>query len=129
MKVLGGCHCGQVAFAIEIGSRIQVQQCNCSICRMLGFLHLIVPANRFELLTGSENLLLYRFNTGIAQHLFCGTCGVKSFYVPRSNPDGFSINLRCVALPETVQVHKQQFDGENWEHHAASLQHLSEPEG
>lgn len=105
------------------------QTCNCSICRLTGFVHLIVPASRFRLLSGEDALVTYRFNTGIARHLFCRICGVKSFYVPRSNPDGVSLNLRCLMLPDTVSVTVQKFDGRNWEAHAGALQHLSASEG
>jgi len=94
---------------------------------MLGFIHLIVPANRFRLLRGREHLSEYRFNTATARHLFCTHCGVKSFYVPRSNPDGFSVNLRCLKLPPGVRVTEENFDGRNWELHAGELSHLSRP--
>ena len=125
MIVSGGCHCGRVSFTVDIGDRVVVQRCNCSMCDMLGFLHLIVPAERFALLEGSDCLVTYRFNSGVAQHLFCSVCGVKPFYVPRSNPDGFSINLRCLELPETIAVHEEAFDGQHWEISAASLRHLT----
>ena len=92
----GGCHCGAVAFEVDAPARLDVQQCNCSVCSMTGFLHLIVPASRFRLLRGAEMLETYTFNTGTARHLFCRRCGIKSFYVPRSNPDGFSVNVRCL---------------------------------
>jgi hypothetical protein len=92
----GGCHCGAVRFEVRAPAQVTVSECNCSICRMSGYLHLIVPASRFQLLRGAEALRLYQFNTGTARHLFCGHCGVKSFYVPRSNPDGYSINVRCL---------------------------------
>jgi hypothetical protein len=92
----GGCHCGAVRFEVQAPAQVTVSECNCSICRMSGYLHLIVPAGRFRLLRGGDELRLYQFNTGTARHLFCGRCGVKSFYVPRSNPDGYSINVRCL---------------------------------
>ena len=92
----GGCHCGAVRFEVQAPAHVTVSECNCSICRMSGYLHLIVPASRFRLLQGTAALRLYQFNTGTARHLFCGQCGVKSFYVPRSNPDGYSINVRCL---------------------------------
>ncbi len=92
----GGCHCGKVRFEVETAARPQLQECTCSICRMTGFVHLIVPASRFRLLHGAEALIEYRFNTGVARHLFCGHCGVKSFYVPRSHPHGYSVNARCL---------------------------------
>lgn len=123
----GGCHCGRVAFEVMIDERIVVQHCNCSMCSMIGFIHLIVPAAQFRLIRGQEFLREYRFNTGVARHLFCMHCGVKSFYVPRSNPDGYSVNLRCLNLPSEVQVIEEDFDGQNWEQHADELRHLSKP--
>lgn len=92
----GGCHCCRVRFEVDAATKPQVQECNCSICRMIGFLHLIVPAARFRLLQGEQDLTEYRFNTGTARHLFCAHCGVKSFYVPRSHPHGYSVNARCL---------------------------------
>lgn len=121
----GGCHCGAVAWEAETDDDVIVDACNCSICAMTGFLHLIVPASRFRLLTEAEALSAYTFNTGVAKHLFCKTCGVKSFYVPRSNPDGFSLNLNCMDRAQFRSVDVRVFDGQNWEANAASLAHLS----
>ena len=92
----GGCHCGAVRFEVEAPAAIEVHECNCSICEKLGYLHLIVPRSAFTLLQGDDALSTYRFNTGVAEHLFCRHCGVKSFYVPRSHPDGYSVNARCL---------------------------------
>lgn len=124
----GGCHCGAVAFEVDAPTRLDVQQCNCSVCSMTGFLHLIVPASRFRLLRGAEALETYTFNTGTARHLFCRRCGIKSFYVPRSNPDGFSVNVRCLDRATIEDVVVTEFDGRNWERSAASLAHLSRDE-
>ncbi len=121
----GGCHCGAVRFEVEAPTRIEVHECNCSICSMTGFLHLIVPAARFRLLAGDDVLTEYRFNTGTARHLFCRRCGVKSFYVPRSNPDGYSVNLRCVEPGTFEDIEVSPFDGRHWEASAAALRHLS----
>ncbi|HWZ63711.1 MAG TPA: GFA family protein [Steroidobacteraceae bacterium] len=99
----GGCHCKAVAFEVDAPARLTVSDCNCSICRMSGYLHLIVPGARFRLLAGAEALTEYRFHTGTARHLFCRHCGVKSYYVPRSNPDGYSVNARCLA-PATIEA-------------------------
>jgi hypothetical protein len=121
----GGCHCGAVAFEVEAPARLRVQDCNCSICAMTGFRHLIVPASRFHLLRGNDDLAEYRFNTGTARHLFCRHCGIKSFYVPRSNPDGFSVNVRCLDPATISEVVVEPFDGRHWEQSAASLRHLS----
>jgi hypothetical protein len=125
INVTGSCHCGSVQFIVNVPVKIVVQKCNCSICSACGFVHYIVPASRFKLLKGSEVITEYRFNTGQAKHLFCNLCGVKSFYVPRSNPDGYSINVRCVAWPDSVEIVEEPFDGRNWEGNASALKDLS----
>lgn len=124
MRYQGRCHCGAVRFEVEAPEDVEVEDCNCSICRMTGFLHLIVPAARFRLLAGDEELTTYRFNTGVAAHRFCRICGIKSFYVPRSNPDGVDVNLRCLT-PEPRSVTIVAFDGRNWEASAPALAHKS----
>lgn len=110
----GGCHCGHVRYEIDIPDEITVHRCNCSICTKSGYLHLIVPADRFTLLLGEASLTDYRFHTGVARHLFCKHCGIKSFYAPRSHPDSYSVNLNCVDLPGEVAVTIADFDGQNW---------------
>jgi hypothetical protein len=121
----GGCHCGAIAFEVQAPAQFRVSECNCSICRMSGFLHLIVPRSRFQLLRGEADLSDYRFNTGTARHLFCRQCGVKSFYVPRSNPDGYSVNVRCLE-PATIQsVTIEPFDDSDRESAEARIRHLS----
>ena len=82
--------------ASVVGPERQVTECNCSMCARTGYLHLIVPKERFKLVSGAEALTTYQFNTGTARHLFCSVCGVKSLYVPRSHPDGYSVNARCL---------------------------------
>lgn len=122
----GGCHCGRVRFEVDAPAVLEVHLCNCSICSMTAYLHLIVPASRFRLLQGEEDLATYTFNTGVAKHHFCTHCGIKSFYIPRSNPDGVSVNARCLE-PETVaEIRVTDFDGINWEERAAKLRHLSQ---
>ena len=121
----GGCHCGAVRFEVKAPARITVQRCNCSVCTKTAFLHLIVPGSAFRLLSGADRLGTYTFNTGVAKHLFCTTCGVKSYYVPRSNPDGFSVNLRCLDPGTVERVLLEDFDGRDWERHGAALAHLS----
>jgi len=124
-KHFGGCHCGQVKFEVEAPAAIEALECNCSICAKSGFLHLIVTKNKFRLIQGSEFLSTYTFNSGIAKHLFCKICGIKSFYVPRSNPDGYSVNVRCVESETIGKIVVTPFDGKNWEQSAAELAHLS----
>ena len=106
-------------------AEIDASECNCSICSKSGYLHLVVPKSKFKLLQGGEYLSTYRFNTGVAKHLFCSICGIKSFYVPRSNPDGYSVNVRCLDPSTISKVNVTLFDGQNWEQHASSLAHLS----
>ena len=122
----GGCHCGRVRFEVDAPAEIDVDECNCSICSRVSYLHLIVPKSRFRLLRGEESLTSYRFNTGVAQHLFCSTCGVKSFYVPRSHPDGYSVNARCLDQSSIQRCTVRQFDGVNWEEHVVELGQLQE---
>ena len=122
----GGCHCGKVVFEFDAPPVLEATRCNCSICRMTGFLHYFVTRENFTLLTDDDAISTYTFNTGVAKHLFCRYCGVKSFYVPRSHPEGYSINLNCVA-PETIEsIATSDFDGRNWEQNADNLSPLSD---
>jgi len=124
MIYTGGCHCGAVRFEVEAAEKLICQDCNCSICSKSGYLHLIVPRSKFRLLQGHASLATYTFDTGEAKHLFCKSCGIKSFYIPRSNPDGVDINLRCLdQQPDEVTI--VPFDGKNWEQHAHELSDLS----
>ncbi len=111
----GGCHCGAVTFEVKAPADLDVLSCTCSICAAVGFHHLIVEGDDFEILTGEDNLTDYRFNTGTARHLFCKTCGVKPFYVPRSHPDGWSVNANCVDRATVRSINVSEFDGANWE--------------
>ena len=111
----GGCHCGRVRFEVQAPAELEVLDCNCSICSKTGFLHLIVPATRFRLLSDAAVLTSYQFNTGLARHLFCSVCGIKSFYVPRSHPDGFSVNARCLDAGTATGMRVIACDGRDWE--------------
>ena len=115
IKHIGGCHCGRVRFEVTAPADITVAECNCSICSRVGYLHLVVPGDRFKLVSGREALTTYTFNTGTAKHLFCSVCGVKSFYVPRSHPDGYSVNARCLDPGTVENMIVKSFDGKNWE--------------
>jgi hypothetical protein len=117
----GGCHCGRVRFEVDAPARIEVADCNCSMCAKSGYLHLIVPAARFRLIQGRDALTTYTFNTGVAQHHFCKHCGIKSFYVPRSHPDGISVNARCIDSGSIESMSVRPFDGLQWEAARASL--------
>ena len=110
----GGCHCGRVRFRVT-AELTAVSDCNCSMCTKKGILHLIVPPERFELLSGREDLTTYTFNTGVAQHHFCRHCGIHSFYVPRSDPDKIDVNARCLDGVDPRTLAAEPFDGRHWE--------------
>jgi hypothetical protein len=122
----GGCHCGAVRWEVDLPDAFEVEDCNCSMCAMSGNIHIIVPSSRFRLTQGNDNLVEYTFNTGAAKHLFCRTCGVKSFYIPRSNPDGVAVTWRCIDDWQDLKVTVNKFDGQNWEQHAHKLAHKSQ---
>jgi hypothetical protein len=121
----GGCHCRRVRFEVDAPARIDVLHCNCSICRMSGFLHLIVPTARFRLIDGEDVLTEYRFNTGAAKHLFCRHCGIKSYYVPRSHPDGYSVNARCLDAGTVEGMSMTAFDDNDRDAATAAITHFS----
>ena len=120
MELEGGCHCGAVRFRVRI-ERLEAVDCNCSICAMKGFLHCIVDRDAFELLQGADALTDYRFGTGIAQHRFCRICGIHSFYVPRSHPDGIDVNVRCLDGDARSRFAVSPFDGQHWEESLSTL--------
>ncbi len=122
----GGCHCGAVRFEVDAPSEIEVTRCNCSVCSMTGFLHLIVSNSDFRLTSGDDELETYTFGTGTAKHLFCRRCGVKSFYIPRSHPDGVSVNVNCLDEGSVQSAEVTDFDGQNWEQNIAKLSPLSD---
>ncbi|MGQ0660855.1 GFA family protein [Sphingosinicella sp.] len=121
MKIEGGCHCKRVRFAVDVAEAVEVLDCNCSMCAMTGFRHLIVPHEDFTLLSGAGDLTSYRFGTDAAEHLFCRHCGVKSFYQPRSHREAWSVNLNALDDPGALAITARAFDGRNWEHAAAKL--------
>jgi len=122
----GGCHCGRVRFEVHAPENLVATRCNCSICEKSGYLHLIVSGTDFRLLQGDDDLTTYTFNTGAAKHRFCRHCGIKSFYVPRSHPNGISVNVNCLD-PETIEsLEVSAFDGRNWEQNISKLSPLSD---
>jgi hypothetical protein len=122
----GGCHCGAVRFEVQTPDEIELVDCNCSICTKTGYLHLIVPKARFKLVKGKTKLTTYTFNTGAAKHMFCSVCGIKSFYIPRSHPDGYSVNFRCLDKSDYSWISTTEFDGREWESNANALAPLED---
>lgn len=120
IEVHGGCHCKAVRFTARLpDGPVPALDCNCSICSMTGFIHIIVPHGDFTLVCGADVMTRYRFGSGAAEHLFCSVCGVKSFYQPRSHPEAWSVNARC--LDEPVELAVEHFDGRDWEKARAAL--------
>ncbi len=117
----GGCHCGAVRFEVKAPADLKVDRCSCSICSQTGFVHLIASDEDFTITSGADNLTEYRFNTGTAKHLFCKTCGVKAFYVPRSHPNGWSVNANCLDKETVASMTITEFDGANWEQNIDSF--------
>ncbi|MDP6706314.1 MAG: GFA family protein [Alphaproteobacteria bacterium] len=111
----GGCHCGRVRFEVKAPAELNLSECNCSVCAKSGYLGMTVPKERFRLLQGEDSLTTYTFNTGVARHLFCSHCGIKSFYVPRSHPDGINVNARCLDPGTIAQTTVRPFNGQEWE--------------
>ncbi|MDA0705622.1 MAG: GFA family protein [Proteobacteria bacterium] len=122
----GGCHCGKVRFEVEAAADIEADQCNCSICRMSGYPHLIVAKRDFRLRSGEEQLQTYQFGSRVARHYFCRDCGIKSFYVPRSHPDGISVNVNCLDREGVRSLRVVPFDGENWEQNIYKLSPIND---
>jgi Uncharacterized conserved protein len=116
----GGCHCGAVRFQVVVNNH-KVDDCNCSICVKKGFMHLIVTQEQFNLLQGEDVLKTYKFNTGVAQHKFCGICGIHAFYIPRSHPDCIDVNVRCLDGNVIENFEIMPFDGANWEENIHKL--------
>jgi len=120
IEAQGGCRCGAVRFVARLPDPpVPALDCNCSICSMSGFLHIIVAHDDFTLVSGGKLLTSYRFGSGMAEHKFCSRCGMKSFYQPRSHPDAWSVNARCLDVPVALDV--TRFDGRDWENAKAAL--------
>jgi hypothetical protein len=111
----GACHCGRVRIEVLAPADLDLLECNCSMCARSAYLHLIVAADEFRLLSGADDLVEYSFGTGIAKHRFCKHCGVKAFYIPRSHPDGYSVNARCLDPSKITSMQIRPFDGRHWE--------------
>ncbi len=108
----GSCHCGRITFEVE-ADITSVADCNCSMCFRKGMLYCDVPPDRFRLLSGRDDLSMYCFK--VAKHYFCKHCGCHPFSRPRSNPEGWGINVRCLEGLELSKVEILPFDGQNWE--------------
>lgn len=111
----GGCHCGAVRFRASVDLDL-LSQCSCTVCTKKGIYQLGVEPADFQLLRGKDDLTVYTFGTGNAQHVFCRHCGMHPFYIPRSQPHRVSVNARCLDGVEGPSLKpKRFFDGAHWE--------------
>jgi hypothetical protein len=111
----GSCHCGAVKYSADLDLEKPVIACNCSMCGRAGTYLTFVPADEFKLLSGEGDLTDYQFNKKHIHHLFCSTCGVKSF-ARGSKPDGsqmVAINARCLDDIELGELKVTAFDGKS----------------
>jgi hypothetical protein len=93
----GGCHCGAVRFRVTLSDGLaSARRCDCSLCRMRGAIAVTARYGDLDLLSGADRLATYRFNTGVAEHHFCSTCGVYTHHRRRSNPDEYGVNAACL---------------------------------
>ncbi len=122
----GKCHCGQVCFEFDAPATMDVTDCNCSMCAMTGYEHVFVPKGDLRFLSGEDYLTEYRFNTGQAVHMFCQSCGIKPLYQPRSHPNAWSVNMRCVQAGTLTIGKRIAFDGSDWEGNIAGLKAATE---
>jgi hypothetical protein len=116
----GGCHCGAVRFHVDVEDPLAFS-CNCSMCSKMGYLHVVVPSERFAILRGEDSLTTYTFNTHVAKHMFCRTCGIHPFYRPRSHPTDWSVNAYCLDGDAATRFRVERFDGQNWEASVAAI--------
>lgn len=123
MTYCGGCHCGKVRFEFTLEGPLKAFDCNCSICLKTAYVGIIVPKENISFTIKDDALATYTFNTHTAKHHFCKICGIKSFYVPRSHPDAYSVNGRCLDDFTKLDIKLEAYDGQNWEkaHDALSL--------
>lgn len=103
----GSCHCGKVRFEVELDPA-DALVCDCSICTKKGVIIGRVDEDDLELLTPLEELTLYQFNKRIAKHYFCPVCGIHTFNRPRSAPERWAVNLRCLAGVDFAELEPQQ---------------------
>jgi hypothetical protein len=111
----GGCHCGAVRYRVDIDLEKPAIVCNCSICSRTGTMLSFVPAAKFTLEQGDDNLTDYQFNRQVVHHLFCKTCGIRSFArgIGPGGAEMRAINVRCLDDVDLDKVPTQHFDGKS----------------
>jgi hypothetical protein len=82
-----------------------------------------VELDQFRILSGDDALSVYEFNTGMAKHYFCKYCGIHPFHRPRTAPEKWEVNVRCLENLDLAQVEILPFDGKNWEEAVKTFQY------
>ncbi len=116
----GGCHCGAVRFTVELPFGLaSARRCTCSLCRMRGAVAVTAELGGLKVTQGADKLAIYRFNTGVAEHHFCMTCGIYTHHKRRSNPDQLGVNVACLGgvspfdFPEVVVMDGERHPTDN----------------
>ena len=104
MKKTGQCHCGAVKFEVFLSDEnIELNRCNCSLCRKKGAVMTSVPISNVEILEGLDVLKLYQWNTKVAKHYFCSICGIYTHHQRRSMPEHYAVNVACFDGPDITE--------------------------
>ncbi len=95
--LVGKCHCGAVVFEVDLDNGLDdLRRYNCSLCRRKGAIMAGVAVERLRVTQGAKNLSLYQWNTKVAKHYFCRTCGIYTHHQRRSNPLEYGFNVGCL---------------------------------
>jgi len=111
-KHRGLCHCGAVCFEVDAEIR-ELTSCDCSLCVMKNAVMAKVHESQLKVVSGEDRLTLYRWNTKVARHYFCGTCGIYVFHRKRAAPDHFGVNVFCLQdfAPESLPLRPTEGKG------------------
>ena len=115
----GGCHCGEVRFAVELDLEAAVGRCNCTLCTKRSALVMIVKPSAFRLVAGEASLGSYEWGGRTGQFHFCTRCGIHVFgrgNLPELGGAYGSVNINCIddIDPSTLKVVYWDGRHNNW---------------
>lgn len=108
----GSCHCGAIKFE-TISALAELTTCDCSLCIKKNAVMVKVHKSEFRLLSSADDLSEYQWNTRVARHYFCGTCGIYTHHQKTSAPDHFGINIFCLDGVDPSHIHVRETEGAN----------------